>query len=178
MWSVVAGPFWAAAMLLVAAGVPKLKDPLPLVRALRSVSLPANRLAVRLIAAGEVLVGIFALVAPGRASATLLALAYIAFTGFVLLALRRGGVLGSCGCFGRPDTAPSRTHVLLTGALAAAAAALGFAPPPESVWAQGPSAPQIVLVGYALLLAALSYVVIAILPTATAGAARASAPRS
>lgn len=178
MWGTVAGPFWAAAILLVAAGVPKLKDPLPLVRALRSVSLPAGRLAVRLIAAGEVLVGTFALVAPSRASAVLLALAYAAFTGFVLLALRRGGVLGSCGCFGRPDTAPSRTHVLLTAALAAAAAALAFAPPPESVWAEGPSAHQVVLVGYALLLAALSYVVIAILPTATAGAARASAPRS
>lgn len=178
MWETVAGPFCAAALLLVAAGLPKLKDPLPLVRALRSVSLPASRLLVRVIAGGEVLVGTGALVLPGRVSAALLALAYAAFTGFVLLALRRGGVLGSCGCFGRADTAPSRLHVLLTGALAAAAAAVALAPPPGWVWAEGPSAHQLVLLSYALLLAALAYTIIAVLPTATAGAARASAPRS
>ena len=60
MWDVVTGPFLAAAGLLVVAGVPKVLDPLPLVRALRTAELPVHRQLVRAFAAGEVLVGVWA----------------------------------------------------------------------------------------------------------------------
>src|SRR4051794_8351180 len=36
MWQILAAPYLAAAVLLVVAGVPKVADPMPLVRALRS----------------------------------------------------------------------------------------------------------------------------------------------
>lgn len=48
----------------------------------------------------------------------------------MLLALRRGGTVGSCGCFGRPDTPPTRLHVALNVAAAAAAVAAPVAVDP------------------------------------------------
>ena len=80
MWDLAAGPFLAAAGLLVVAGVPKLLDPLPLVRALRAAGMPAGRHLVRAFAAAEVAVGGWALVAPGRLAAALVAAAYLVFT--------------------------------------------------------------------------------------------------
>jgi hypothetical protein len=63
---------------------------------------------------------------PSRPVLLLLALAYLGFGGFVLIALRAGSPLASCGCFGRPDTPPTRVHlvVVLAAALAAAGAAV------------------------------------------------------
>ena len=66
MWDLAAGPFLAAAGLLVVAGVPKVVDPLPLVRALRGAGLPVHRQVVRGFAILEVVLGGWALVAPGR----------------------------------------------------------------------------------------------------------------
>lgn len=177
MWEVFGGPFLAAAALLVAAGVPKLADPLPLVRALRSVGLPAGRRSVRALALAEVLVGLLAIAAPNRVSALGVALAYLAFTGFVALALGRGGVLGSCGCFGKPDTPPTAVHLVLTAALAACAGVVALAPPASGVWAATAGAPVLlaVLVAFAALLAWLSYVVIAVLPTVSPAAVRSTA---
>ena len=123
-----AGPYLASAALLVAAGGAKLIDPLPLVRALRSARLPAPRLAVRTAAAAEVLVGAAAVLLGSRSAAVAVALSYAVFTGFVLLARRRGGVLASCGCFGRADTPPTTTHVVVTGALALVAGAVAVRP--------------------------------------------------
>ncbi len=172
------GPFLAASGLLVLAGVPKLRDPLPLVRALRSVGLPGGRRLVQVAAALEVVVGAAALVVPGRVTGALVAAAYLAFTAFVALALRRGGLLGSCGCFGRPDTPPTRSHLLVTALLAASGLALAVAP--SSPWSALPQ--QLTQVGalvvFALLVGVLSYLVIAVLPTVTPAAVRsASAPR-
>ena len=39
----------------------------------------------------------------------------------VVLALRRGWALASCGCFGRPDTPPKVAHAVLNAAAAASA---------------------------------------------------------
>ncbi len=77
MWDVLAGPFLAAGGLLVAGGLPKLRDPLPLVRALRSARLPAGGPFVRGLAAAEVVLGVAAVLAPGRVTAALVALAYL-----------------------------------------------------------------------------------------------------
>ena len=136
MWDLLAGPFLAAGGLLVVAGLPKLRDPLPLVRALRTTGLPAPGPLVRLLALAEVALGVTAVVAPGRGTAALVAVAYAGFTAFVALAVRRGGVLASCGCFGRPDTPPTRAHLVLTAGATATAAALAVSPPGAGVGAQ------------------------------------------
>ena len=176
MWAQVGGPFLAAAALLVLAGVPKLKDPMPLVRALRSAGLPASRALVRVLAAAEVVVGVSAVVHPGRATAAAVAGSYLAFTGFVALTLRRGGVLGSCGCFGRPDTPPTAAHLAVTALLAGAAGALALVPPTEPVWAD--ATPELVtLVGLAALIGWLAYLVMAVLPLTTPAAVRSASTR-
>ena len=99
------------------------------------------------------------------------AAAYLLFSAFVALARHRGGVLGSCGCFGRPDTPATGAHLVLTAALAATAAAVALSPPATG-WSGQARAPTALLLGFAGLLAALAYLVLAVLPTTTAAAVR------
>ena len=126
-----AGPYLASAALLVAAGAAKVRDPLPLMRALVSAGVPSRpALAplVRVGAAVEIALGLLAIGTGSGIAAAGVALSYLAFTGFVLLALRRGGVLASCGCFGKADTPPTVLHVAVTGALALVAAVAAVRP--------------------------------------------------
>ena len=149
-----AGPFYAAALLLVLAGAQKAADPRPLVRAARSTGLAVPAPVVRAVAAGELLLGLAALAgAPGAAVGV--ALSYAAFTGFVLLALARGGVLASCGCFGKADVPPTRTHAAVTGALSLAALAAGGA---------GAVPLQLPLLVATAAVAVCAYLVLAVLP--------------
>ena len=173
MWDIAAGPFLAAAGLLVVAGLPKLSDPLPLVRALRQAGMPAGRLLVRAVALGEVAVGVWALVAPSRLSAALVAAAYLLFTAFVARVLGHGGILGSCGCFGKPDTPATRTHVALTAAAALAAAAVAVAPP-AAAWSApvGDLPTTAAVAALATLIAFLAWQVMAVLPTTMPAAIR------
>lgn len=167
-------PFLAASALLVGAGVPKLGDPMPLVRALRSTGLPAGRTLVRLVAAVEVALGLWALVRPGALNAVLVCAAYLVFTWFVARALRRGGVLGSCGCFGKADTPPTRSHLLVTGGLAALAAAVALAPE-RAHWTTGAPAALLGTLALAALLTFLAWQALAVLPTVTPAAVRSTA---
>ena len=50
----------------------------------------------------------------------LVAVSYLAFAGFVVVALRSGKPISSCGCFGKVDTPPSPVHVVLDLAFAGA----------------------------------------------------------
>lgn len=177
MWSLVGGPYLAAAGLLVLAGAPKLVDPMPLVRAMRSARLPTSRPLVRALAGVEVALGAAALVAPSRGTAAAVCVSYLAFSGFVALVLRRDGVLGSCGCFGRPDTPPTVAHLAVTLLLAVAAGALAIAPPDRAVWSSV-TGEHVALVGFAALLAWLAYLVMAVLPAATPAAVRSAASGS
>ena len=78
---------------------------------------------VRVGGVAEAAVGVAALAFGDRVSAALLALSYLAFAAFVVLALRRGAPISSCGCFGKADTPPSRVHVAINlGAVAAGVA--------------------------------------------------------
>lgn len=169
---VLAGPYLAAAALLVAAGGAKLLDPLPLVRALRSVGLPASGGLVRVGAAAELLLGLSAAGTGARLPAAGVALSYAAFSAFVLVALRRGGVLASCGCFGKADTPPTATHVAVTVGLAAVAAAVAVRPLgalPDLLAAQpGRGVPLLVATG---AVAVTAYLVLALLPLLKARAA-------
>ena len=160
-----AGLFLAAAVLLVAAGGSKLVDPLPLVRALRSARLPAPAGAVRALAGAEVVLGLVALTTGSRAAAAGVALSYVAFTGFVLLARHRGGVLASCGCFGKTDTPPTAMHVVVTAALAGVAGVVAVRPlgPVPDLLAGTPLG-GLALVVATVAVAATAYLVLAVLP--------------
>lgn len=162
---VLAGPFLAAAVLLVVAGGSKLVDPLPLVRALRSAHLPLGASAVRLLAGGEVTLGTAAALTGSRAAAVLVALSYAGFGAFVLRVRSVGGVLASCGCFGRDDTPPTAAHVVLTATAAVVAAGVAFEPVGrlDGLLVAGPGGGLPLLLATAAV-AVTSYLVLALLP--------------
>lgn len=160
-----AGPYLAAAALLVAAGGAKLLDPLPLVRALRSAGLRAPSLLVRTGALAELALGVAAIVTGSAPAAAGVAVSYAAFTGFVLVALRRGGVLASCGCFGKADTPPTGLHVAVTAALAVVAVVMAVRPlgPLPDLLAAQPGA-GLPLLAASAAVAVTGYLVLALLP--------------
>ena len=166
-----AGPYLASAALLVAAGASKVLDPMPLMRALMSVGLQVPRRLVQLGALGEVGLGVLAIGTGSRPAAAGVAISYAVFTGFVLVALRRGGVLASCGCFGKVDTPPTATHVAVTGVLAAVAAVVAVRPlgPVTDLLSASPWNGLPLLLATAAV-AATTYLVLALLPTLSARA--------
>lgn len=160
-----AGVQLSFAALLVVAGVVKVVDPLPLVRALRSLGLPGGRRVVRMAAGAEVAIGVWVAATGSPAAATALALSYVVFTGVVVLGLRRGGVLSSCGCFGRADTPPTRLHAVLT-ACGAAVGTVGAVRPVGDLLSllraqPGHGGPLLVTVA---ALASATYLAMAVLP--------------
>src|SRR4051812_11127754 len=94
-------PLLVASLLLVLAGAPKALDPTLTVGALRSVGLRVPPAAVRLLGAGETLLGLATLLTAARPLAALVALSYAGFSCFLVVALRSGGAVSSCGCVGR-----------------------------------------------------------------------------
>jgi hypothetical protein len=128
---VVSGSYAAFALLLGVAGVMKAFRPLPTVRALRSAGLPATQLLVRAFGAGEAVVAVAAWVVAGPVPPVLVALSYAGFAGFVLLARRRGASVSSCGCFGKADTPPTLSHVVVN-AVATALAVMAAVRPARS----------------------------------------------
>jgi len=115
--SVFAGPFAIACVLLAGAGALKAWQPGDTANALRAVgirlSYSASRAAVRVFGAAEAVLAVVALVSGNPVACALVAVSYLGFTAFVLVALRRGTAIASCGCFGKVDTPPSLVHVVL-----------------------------------------------------------------
>lgn len=122
-----AGPFLVAALLLTVAGALKAYDPATTAGALRRAGLRVPSGAVRVGGALEVVIGIAAVITGGPIAAGLVALSYLLFTAFVVVALTRHLPIGSCGCFGKIDTPPSAIHVVLNlgAVVTATAVALG-----------------------------------------------------
>jgi hypothetical protein len=120
-----AGPFAMAAALLALGGAAKAVQPSDTAGALRTLGLPGSTLLVRAGGIVELVIGIGALVYGSRPFTALVAVSYAGFAAFVALALRRGAPISSCGCFGKADTPPSVTHIVVNGA--AALAAIGVA---------------------------------------------------
>ncbi len=176
VWTALAVPYLAAAVLLVVSGAPKVRDPQPLANALRSAGLPSSRALARGAAGAEVVVGLGALAVPSRAGGMAVAVAYAAFTAFVVLALVRGGVLESCGCFGKADTPPSVLHAAVT-ALAALAGAGVALWPPASGWTGLDGGGVLAVAAPTALVTFLAWQVLAVLPTVTPASVR-SATRS
>lgn len=119
------GPALVAATLLALAGAQKVLDPTMTVGALRALRLPSSNAIVRAGSAAELALGVAAVGFGGSLLWSLVALSYLAFAAFVVAALRNGTMLGSCGCFGREDTPPHWSHVVLN--LGLVAVALGVA---------------------------------------------------
>jgi len=156
----VTAPFLAATLTLGVAGVAKLLRPTDTAGALRTAGLPLGRGAVRTGAVAEIAVAAAAVVRPGPLTGSLVAASYAAFSVFVIVALRKGWPLASCGCFGRPDTRPTAAHAALDAAAAGGAiwwavSAPGTIPSvfSHAPWAGGP------LVLVTVLIAGLAYLI-------------------
>lgn len=119
-------PFLAVAGVVVVAGAAKAVRPADTARALRQLGWPGSPRLVRCLGAFEFVLGVCAAISGNRIAALLLALSYLGFTAFIAIALRRGGAVSSCGCFGRPDTPPTVSHLLVVvaGALVSVAVAV------------------------------------------------------
>jgi hypothetical protein len=168
-----AGPFAAAGALLALGGVFKVARPLPTAGALRAVGARPPVAAVRALGAGEAVVGVAAVLTGSPALAALVAAAYLAFTAFVVIAMRGGTALQSCGCFGEVETPPSEVHVLLDvgfACTALASAVFGVPALTDTVRAQPwGGAPFLFLVAVTV---GLSYVMLTTLPIALRAARR------
>jgi hypothetical protein len=160
-------PYVAAALLLVAAGVAKAREPLSLVRALRAAGLrvraPLLTRWVRLFAGLEAVLGAAAVLRPSAALAVGVACSYAGFTAFVVRALRSGSPLASCGCFGKTDTPPTPAHAVTTALLAVACALFA---------AGSPTRPDLPVLAVSAVLAYVSYVALAVLPLVSRKALR------
>jgi hypothetical protein len=151
------GPYLAAALLLVVAGAAKVRDPGDLATAA-----PVGRGTVRALAGAELVLGLVAVLRPSTVVAALVALSYVGFAGYVTWLRAVGGALATCGCFGAVDTAPTRAHVVVDLALAAAAASVAAGPvggwlpdvldgQPGGGWPLVLTAPAIALLAYGVL---------------------------
>ena len=162
------GPVGACALLLALGGATKVWRPDNTVRALRTLRVPAGSVSVRVLALAEMALGLAVVVLGGPLPALLMAVSYLGFTGFVVLAMVRKAPLSSCGCFGTPDTPPTVTHILVTLA-AAGVSAVAVARPVDPLLAGLGSQPLagvpfVVLTGCCVWLA---YTALAVLPRTT-----------
>lgn len=123
--SALAVPWLATCAVLAIAGTAKLLRPDPTAGALRAARLPSSRTAVRGLGAFEVALGTAAAVTGAAVLALAVAACYLGFAAFVGNALRRAGMLQSCGCFGTPDVPATGLHVAVN--VVAAAVAVGAA---------------------------------------------------
>jgi hypothetical protein len=121
------GLYLVACGLLVLAGGAKAARPGDTARAIHSLTgLPALVVVVRFGAGAEALLGVAGLIHPTRAIAILVGASYVMFSGFVLYARAKGGVLSTCGCFGASDTPPTLTHAIIDLVLAASAVTVAW----------------------------------------------------
>ncbi len=146
-----AGPYYAAALLVAAAGALKLARPAATVTSLRAAKLPGSTALVRGLGAAELAVAAAALTA-GRGGAAVLAATY---AGFALYARFAASRAASCGCFGSAATPLGGLHVAVNLALAGLAAVVAAAPLPGlgEVLAAQPAA----AIPFGLLVAATAY---------------------
>lgn len=158
-------PLLVAGALLAVGGTPKIRRPAPTVGALRSVGLRVPGLAVRTGGLLEAALGTATVLTGSRPLAAAVAASYLSFSGFLAVALARGGMVASCGCLGRPDTPPTRSHLALTLGLAAAAAT-GAATGATGLLDLTGSARALALLGLAGVTAWLAWMVLALLPHA------------
>lgn len=163
--SPVAGPFFAAVLVLGAAGALKLARPDAARVALRAAGLPSSAAAVRVLGAGELAIAIWALGWGGRGAAAAVAAAYLGFAGFAEVVRRRSRGRAPCGCFGSSGAPLTSLHVAVDAVVAAVALAAVVRPVPGLIDAAADTpAAGVAFLGYTLLLAWLLQVVLTALP--------------
>lgn len=106
-------------VVLIVAGLGKLRQPLMARATLVALGRPGNLLGVRLLAIVEIVLGGLGLLVPSAVVLALVAALYVAFAAVVLYLGRSVGGVVSCGCFGHRDTTLSPAHALLNIAIAA-----------------------------------------------------------
>jgi uncharacterized membrane protein YphA (DoxX/SURF4 family) len=124
--SVLEGPFAATCVLLALAGASKVARPAPTVGALRAVRWPASMALVRVLGVFEIVAGVVAVISGRPLAAFVVAALHVAFAVFVIVALRAGSPVQSCGCFGETETPPSLAHLVTDLVLAGAAFVVAF----------------------------------------------------
>jgi hypothetical protein len=117
--------------VLCVAGVAKLRRPDSAAAALRALGLPSSAVAVRLLAAAELALGVVAVAAPSRFAAGLLAAAYAAFAVVAIALVRRHA---SCGCFGETEAPASSTQAIISGVIAIVCIVMALAGPHGIGW--------------------------------------------
>jgi hypothetical protein len=154
MADVLTAPVAVAALVLVVAGVAKLRAPAPAAAALRELGLPAGQPLIRVFAVLEVALGSWALASPTGVAAIALAGCYVVFAAVALLLAHRRA---ACGCFGESEFPASRLQALISALLAAACGAAALWAPHGIV--DRPADQAVVLIigivacGYATVLA-------------------------
>lgn len=132
------GIFFIACGLLVLAGVAKAARPDDTARALmllvpqgsqHVLSFTMTREAVRIGAISEAVLGVCALLFPHTIAAALVAVSYTLFLCITVYARTHGGSLSTCGCFGRPDTPSTRSHIVLNIVFVTTGVAVALQPP-------------------------------------------------
>lgn len=151
-----------ALVLLAASGVSKALDPNPTRGALRAARLPSSRPAIVALGVLEVVAAAAGMVAGGRWVAPAVAL-YLGFTVFTFAAVRGQIPVQSCGCFGREDTPPTALHVAYNLTVTIALGYLMITGQPAVPWS-GPGIEIALFLGYSVIGAYLSYLVLAQLP--------------
>jgi hypothetical protein len=156
----------AAAVLLVVAGVAKIRTPAP-AAAMIVLLLPRmrrGRVVARAAGTVEMAAGLVALVFGGRVALAVLAGCYFVLT-LVAIRLATGPQRAPCGCFGAADGTVGTAHIVFDSICLAAAVA-GVVRPPGSVFAlfDGGTLAGVTVVAQVLLLAALGYLSITALP--------------
>ncbi|MGZ4181161.1 MAG: MauE/DoxX family redox-associated membrane protein [Solirubrobacteraceae bacterium] len=126
MGDVLTAPLAVAALVLVVAGVAKLRAPAPAVGALRELGLPAGQPAIRVFAAAEIALGVWVLASPGGVPAIALGCCYAVFSA---LALLLAGRRSACGCFGEGDFPASCLQALISAVLAVTCGGAAVWPP-------------------------------------------------
>ena len=150
------------AVLLAGAGAAKLRSPSGAAWAPAGLGPLGGRSAARIVGLGEIALGGWALVAPGRVACLLLGGAYAAFAVYLVRGLRAGA---DCGCFGPGEAPATRAHLAFDALVHPGPSLLALA---ARDWPAG--IPLALGVGCA---AYLSYLVLAVLPPLWhAGAAR------
>jgi hypothetical protein len=169
----------AAAVLLLWSGLAKLLRPDATAAMLAGLLRRPSRTwraVARLTGLAEIAVGAAVLVSGGRPACAALAACYLLFTG-VAVRLARGARPAPCGCFGRADTPTGRIHVVVDAAACAAGISATAAPP--GAWGGFAGQPPLVSavgLGQVVLLAAMAYLLVAVLPAVLADRERLVGP--
>ncbi|MCU1357528.1 MAG: hypothetical protein JWM89_2946 [Acidimicrobiales bacterium] len=169
--SPLAGPLFAAALLVALAGIAKLSRPAAARVALRTAGLPSTAVVVRALGAGELLLAGVVLAVGGRLGGALIAAAYLAFAAFAAFLASRSRRAVPCGCFGSGSAPVGPLHVGVNLALAAVGAAAVVRPSDDLVSvARATPLAGIPFVGFTVLLTWLLLVLLTALPELLAAA--------